>query len=114
VERNYESMLIVCPDLSDQELEEIFSKVTGKIESLKGKIIAAKIWERERNFFFLLKSKGAEKKKYYKGCYWLVNFTLDTTKLLDLKEVIKLDERVLRYIVFNREQKAKAAFAASA
>ncbi len=113
MERNYESMLIVCPDVSDQDLEEIFSKVTKKIEDLKGKVIAAKIWERERNFFFFLKSKGSERKKYYKGCYWLVSFKLDTTKLSDLKEVIRLEERILRYMVINRERQAKAVIGAS-
>jgi ribosomal protein S6 len=114
VERNYESMVIVCPDLSDQELEDIFSKITKKIEDLKGKVIASKIWERERNFYFFLKSKGAEKKKYYKGCYWFVSFTLDTVKLPDLKEVIRLEERVLRYLIINRQKEAKAALSVGA
>ena len=103
--RKYESMVILRPDLTDQEKEEIFDKVTKKITSLEGEVVSSKVWARERNFYFFLRSKGAEKKKYYKGCYWLVDFILDTDKLSQMKEVIRLEERILRSIIMNREGK---------
>ena len=111
MERNYENMMILRPDLSSEELEEVFGKITKKIEDLDGKVLSAKIWAKERNFFYFLKSSGAEKKKYYKGCYWLVNFTLDTDKILELKETIRLEERILRSIIINREGQIKLKFA---
>ena len=80
------------------------------IEELKGKVFDSKIWEKESNFHFFLQSRGAEKKKYYKGCYWLVNFSLDVSKLPDLKELIRLEERILRSLIINRENKMKPKF----
>jgi len=103
-------MIIIQPDLSDQDLESVCGKVTQKIEELKGKVIEARIWEKERNFFFMIQSRGAEKKKYYKGCYWLVTFNMDVAKLSQLKELIRLEERILRSLLVNREIKTKPKF----
>jgi len=108
VDRNYESMMIVRPDLAEDELQEIFNKIIKKIEEFKGKVSASKIWAKERNFYFVLKSRGAEKKKYSKGCYWLINFTLDKDKIDELKEVIRLEERILRSVILNNERVLKA------
>lgn len=103
MERVYETMLIVRPDLSDEEREEVVKRIVKKIESLEGKILNSRVWAKERNLCFLLKSSGAEKKKYGKGCYWLINFNLNTDKLPDLKETIRLEERVLRSIIIKTE-----------
>ena len=106
--RNYESMLILRPDLSEQEREEIFEKITKKVEALEGKVISSKVWAKEKNFYYFLKSRGAEKKKYYKGCYWLINFSISTDKLSDLKEAVRLEERILRNVILSNENKLKA------
>jgi len=105
MERNYESMMIIRGDLSEQDLEKVFSKVSKKIEELDGKVSNAGIWARERNFAYTMCSRGAEKKKFNKGCYWLINFVLDTKKIVSLKETIKLEEDILRNIIINRSNK---------
>jgi len=109
VNRSYESMIILKPDLEEKEREEIFDKVTKRIESLDGKVEASKIWAKERNFFYFLRGHDAEKKKYFKGCYWLINYTLDTDKILELKETIRLEERILRSVIINQEKKLKSS-----
>lgn len=101
--RNFESMIVVLPDIGEQAQEEVFQKITKKIESLEGKVINAKIWAKERSLAYSLKASGAQKKKYLKGCYWLVAFSIDTDKLADLKETIRLEEKILRSIILNRE-----------
>ncbi|MEI8350466.1 MAG: 30S ribosomal protein S6 [Candidatus Omnitrophota bacterium] len=104
MKRNYESMLIVVPDVGDQAQTEIFAKITKKIESLGGKVLNSTVWAKERNFCFFLKSRGAEKKKYYKGCYWLLVFSLDIEKLPDLKETIRLEENILRSLILRKDE----------
>ena len=107
--RDYECMFILRPDLSDQERDEIFDKIIKRIESLEGKVSSSKVWAKERNFYYFLRSRGAERKKFYKGSYWLVNFVIDKDKLDDLKETIRLEERILRSLVIKNEKKAKVA-----
>lgn len=108
MQRNYESMIIIRTDLGDEEQQEICNKIIKKIEGLEGKISASKIWAKERNFFYPLKSRGAEKKKYAKGSYWLVNFLLDKDKVDELKEALRLEERILRSIIISKEGKIAA------
>jgi len=108
VNRDYENMIILKPDLDDQEREEIFDKISKRIKDLKGEVLVSKVWIKERKFYYFLRSRGAEKKKYYKGCYWLINFTLDTEKLPELKETIRLEERILRNLIVSREGKIKS------
>ena len=107
--RSYESMMILKPDLEEKEREEIFDKIIKRIESLDGKVVASKIWAKERNFYFFLRSRGAEKKKYFKGCYWLINYTFNKDRILELKETIRLEERILRSIIINQEEKLKSS-----
>jgi len=106
MERNYESMIIIRGGLKDNELEDIFDKISKKIEGLGGKVLNAKIWAKEREFAYPLRSRGAEKNKFNKGCYWLVCFHLDTFRLSDLKETIRLEENILRNLIIRRTSKS--------
>lgn len=103
MKRNFESMNIVLPDIGDQAQEEVFQKVIKKIESLGGKVLSAKIWAKERSLAYPLRAQGAQKKKYTKGCYWLVVFSIDTEKLPDLRETIRLEEKILRNIILKKD-----------
>ena len=107
MERNYETMVILKPDLSEQDGQEIFDKITRKITSLKGKVVDSKIWDKERDFYFFLRGRGADKTKYYKGCYLFVSFDLAIDKMVDLKELIRLEERILRNLIVSRKEPIK-------
>ena len=108
MKRSYECMFVIKADLNSEDRDEIFEKITKKVESLNGKVQSSKIWAKERNFYYFLRSRGAEKTKCYKGCYWLLNFLLDKEKLFDLKETIRLEERILRNLIVSREKQKKA------
>jgi ribosomal protein S6 len=97
-------MLILKSDLNEEEREEIFRKIIQKIEGLEGKVKVSKVWAKEKEFCYPIRSRGAEKKKYNKGCYWLVEFVLDPQKLPELKETIRLEERILRNIIIKRDK----------
>ena len=108
--RDYENMIILKPDLDDQEREDVFDKLTKRIKDLNGEVAVSKIWAKERKFYYFLRSRGAEKKKYFKGCYWLLNFTLDVEKLPELKETIRLEEKILRNLILSNDSKIKSGF----
>ncbi len=101
----YEGMLILQPGLTEPEQEEIFKKITKKIEALEGKVLEAKIWAKERNLYHPIRSRGAEKKKFTKGCYWLIEFLLQPARLPDLKETIRLEEKILRNLILKEKKK---------
>ena len=103
MERKYESMMLIRNDLSEEDLNGVFNKFSKRIEELKGKVIEARIWAKERPLAFMLRSRDAEKKRFTKACYWLIDFELDTSQLADLKETIRLDESILRNIIIRKD-----------
>jgi ribosomal protein S6 len=100
----YESMMIIVPGLADPDREDIFQKVTKKVTALGGKVVSTKIWAQERDLTFVLQSRSGEKKKYSKGLYWLLTFDINTQKIPELKETIKLEERILRSLILKTER----------
>ncbi len=100
--RIYESMIILRPDLTQEERESIFEKLKKKVKDLGGEVLEARVW-REQEFVYPIRSRGAEKKKFNKGIYYLINFKLATTKLSDFKETIRLEERILRNLIIRRD-----------
>lgn len=103
MERNYECMLILKPDLSEEEKQLVADDIAKKIKELEGQVISSSLWAKTKDFYYFLRSKGAERKKYYKGSYWLLNFILANTKLDEIKEVIRLEEKILRSLILNKE-----------
>ncbi|OQX82169.1 MAG: 30S ribosomal protein S6 [Candidatus Omnitrophica bacterium 4484_70.1] len=102
MERSYETMLIIRPDLTQEEKEKVFEKLKKKITDLGGKIFEAKIWA-ERNFAYPLRLRGAEKKKFNRGIYYLLRFSLNVKKLPDFKETVRLEESILRSLIIRRD-----------
>jgi ribosomal protein S6 len=100
MQRDYESMVVVKADISEEERSDVFAKITKKIEELEGKIENARVWAKERALSYPLISSGAEKKRHNQACYWLVNFNIDGEKMGGLKELMRLDERILRSLIF--------------
>ncbi|MBD3246505.1 MAG: 30S ribosomal protein S6 [Candidatus Omnitrophica bacterium] len=104
MERVYESMMILVPDIDEESRQEACDKISKKIEQLAGKVMSSRVWAKERNFNFIIRSRAAGKKKYERGTYWLILFSLDTAELPALKETIRLEERILRHIITRKEK----------
>ncbi|MBU1122934.1 MAG: 30S ribosomal protein S6 [Candidatus Omnitrophota bacterium] len=107
MERSYESMMILKAGLPDKENEEVFQKIIKRVEGLKGKVSFSKIWAKEKNFFYPIKGSGSDRKNHFKGCYWIVDFKLDTVSLDGLKETIRLEERILRNLIIKKDELIK-------
>jgi ribosomal protein S6 len=102
-------MVVVKTDITEEQKTEVFNKIVKKVEELQGVVKVAKVWASQRVFSYPLVSRGAEKKRHTSGCYWLVEFNIDSEKLGELKETLRLDERVLRSTIFRREEAAVKA-----
>ena len=103
MDRDYESMVIIRSDLAQGDLDNVFHKISGRIEELGGKVVNARIWARERELAYSLRSSTAGRQRFFKACYWLINFNLATDKLSELKETIRLEENILRNIIIRKD-----------
>jgi len=100
--RKYELMLIIIPEASIQEHEEIKNKISTTLSEEGGTLSSWQIWKDRRKFSYPIRSRGAEKKKYEEGCYILVEFKISPHKISRLKYVLDLEERILRYLIIKR------------
>ena len=102
MERVYETVLILRPDLPPQEGEGVVKKISQKIKDGGGEIFSCRLWLENRKFAYVLRSRGAERKKYDQGNYWLIEFKLAIEKLAELKEAIRLEENILRSLIIRK------------
>jgi small subunit ribosomal protein S6 len=96
--RHYETIYIVNPNLSDEEVEQVNEKFKALIESQKGVVIKLQDWGKQRLAY--------EIKKYDKGTYFLVDFCGDPGLTSELARNLKLDERILKFQTVKLEEYA--------
>lgn len=102
--RKYESVLILKPNVPETAREEIRKKISEKITALKGKVVSLSVWKDLARFYFPLQTTGAGREKYYEGSYWLLVFELNPPSLGDLKELIRLEENILRNLILRSDE----------
>lgn len=97
--KKYEAMVIVKPDLNDDEKKNLFTQINDAVTKLNGKITTSGVWSEKRKLFFPIK-------KYREGVYYLVNFTMDPATVNKVTVAYKLNENILRVLITGGEEKA--------
>lgn len=88
----YEAMIIVKPDLSEEDKKNVFHQIDEAITKHQGVIAQSGLWSEKRKLFFPVK-------KYQEGVYYLVNFTLPPLAIKDIRHAYNLNENILRVLV---------------
>jgi small subunit ribosomal protein S6 len=87
--RYYEMILIVHPNVPEEELSLVIDKVSALIKGQQGEIIKVDQWG---------KRKCAHKiDKCQKGYYCVVYFTVNPAFLAEIEKTLRYDEKILRY-----------------
>lgn len=96
--RKYEELLLVKPELGQQEVDSLLNKVKESIVKNEGKVIQAKLWKRSKLAY--------EIKHYRKGIYLLILFEIDSKNLKSLKRFCELEPQILRFLVVRKSNEA--------
>lgn len=91
--RKYELTLIISPKTREKERKKIVAEIRKIVEREKGKIEKITAWGKK--FFAYLIEKEKE------GWYYLVWFSLAPEKLPLLERELKLEKKVLRYLIIR-------------
>ena len=94
----YETVFILTPVLSDEQMKEAVGKFTGIITNNGGKIVNEESWG--------LKKLAYPIEKKTTGFYQLVEFEADPTVIAKLEVNYRRDERVLRFLTLKQEKYA--------
>jgi len=88
--RRYETLFIITPDSSDDELKTIFEKFQTVVTTRKGQMIS---YEEQGK-----KKLAYDIKKHGKGYYVLMDYLGPADIVAEVERNLRLDERILTYI----------------
>lgn len=90
-ENKYEIMLIMVPDLSQDDMEKELKKIKKQVADLKGEIYHEDNWD-VRDLAYIIK-------KHDKGYYVILYFTFPPENLEELEKELFLNKKLLRHLV---------------
>ncbi len=88
--RRYETLFIITPDSSDDELKTIFEKFQTVVTTRKGQMLS---YEEQGK-----KKLAYDIKRHGKGHYVLMNYLGPADIVAEVERNLRLDERILAYI----------------
>ncbi len=110
--RHYETIFIINPDLSEEEIAQVVEKFTGILVKGGAEILKTDLWGRRRLAYMV--------KKFTKGYYVFLEYGAPSAAVTEMERNFKIDEKVIRFLsvkkgdVFDVEALAKAEAEAKA
>ncbi len=90
----YEAMVIVRPDLSDEDKKTLFKQIDEAVTKNGGEITSSGVWAERRKLYFPIN-------KFMEGIYYLAAFNAPAAAIKEVRGVYKLNENILR-VLFTR------------
>jgi small subunit ribosomal protein S6 len=91
--RKYETIIILQPDLGEDDIKVVTTKVSDVITSFKGELHRMDDWGIRKLAYSI--------KKCARGRYYYVRYDGVAEMIAELERRIRLDEKVLRYQTVN-------------
>ena len=99
--RMYETIFIVQPDLGDEELKGLSAKIQEIISSMKGDFKRLEDWGVRKLAYPI--------NKFIRGRYYYLRFDGDAPLIAELERRLRLDDKVVRYQSVKIESETGAA-----
>jgi small subunit ribosomal protein S6 len=93
--RNYELVLVLKPELTDETQEGFVQKVARWVTDKGGSISQTDKWGRKKLAYPL--------KQFMEGIYVLTKFSAEPALVRDVEKNLRLSEEVLRHLVVKLE-----------
>jgi len=103
--RMYETIIIVQPDLGDEELKALSAKIQDVISTMKGDFRRLEDWGVRKLAYPI--------NKVVRGRYYYLRFDGDAPLIAELERRLRLDDKVVRYQSVKIEKDTGAAAAAA-
>lgn len=90
----YEAMVIVKPDLSDEDKKGLFKQIDDTVIKHKGEVSGSGVWAERRKLYFPIS-------KFGEAIYYLAAFRAPSSAIKEIRHAYKLNENILR-VLFTR------------
>ena len=97
---HYETVFILNPVLSEDQVKEAVEKYEAFITSNGGEIVAKEDWGLKK-FVYPIQNKKS-------GFYHLLDFKIDGSAIIPFEVEFRRDERVMRYLTVKLDKHAEA------
>lgn len=94
---HYESIFIVKPSLTEEEVNKVIEKVRSLIEQNGGTVHKVENWGKKKLAYEIEKEK--------KGTYTFLSFQSDGRVIRELERAYRLDDAVMRYLTIKLSKK---------
>ncbi len=94
--REYETVMILRPDLSDEAIASVNERIVGIIDKHGGKLLKVEAWGRRRLAYEIAKQA--------KGFYYYWRYLANNALLDDLNHTLRMSEQVLRHMVVKLDE----------
>ena len=95
---NYETVLILNPVLSEEQVKESINKYKGLLSSLKAELVSDELWGLKKMKYSIQNKKT--------GFYVLFEYKANPSSISDLEIDLKRDERVMRFLTVKLDKHA--------
>ena len=92
----YETIFIIKPSLTDEEIAKVIEKTKGIIQRGGGEVVVAENWGKKKLAYEVRKEK--------KGTYIIVHFKGTGATVSELERSYRLDETIIKFITLKIEQ----------
>jgi small subunit ribosomal protein S6 len=90
----YELVVIVDAVSPQQDKENILKETCEIITKNEGKLVNSQVWVDKHKLPFRLKRST-------EGTYYLINFEAPSSAALKIRQLLKINEKVLRFLLLN-------------
>lgn len=98
--RSYELMILLNPNLQEDEVSAFLEKIQQIITTNQGKTNKVHQWGK--------RILAYEIKKYHEAIYVIFDFELEPEAIANLERSIKFDEKIVRYLIVLGQEKVTA------
>jgi len=85
----YEAMVIVKPDLSDEDKKTLFKQIDDALIKNGAQVSQSGVWAERRKLYFPIK-------KSMEGIYYLAVFTAPAGAIKEVRSIFRINENILR------------------
>lgn len=95
--RSYETIFVVKPTLTEEEINAQIDTVKANIEKNGGEIVAV--------LNMGMKNLAYEIEKNRRGYYYVIYFNIPSLSILELERIYRINENILRFMFVKYESK---------
>lgn len=89
----YESMIILAPNLTNEEIEKENKKILSLVTDLGGEYVKTDVWGKKQLAYEIMK---------FREGYFMINyFNMDTQKINEIDRHYRLNEKIIRHNVIK-------------